>query len=76
MRGKFAICDEDHSLLNALVELIETPKKPVLEGTIANWIHEIVSVTKSCDYIKHSSTNLTPIQASLKEAEKVFIKIF
>ena len=51
-------------------------KKPVFLKGNASWIDEIDSVINKYNNRIHSSTKLTPIQASLKENEDLmFIKI-
>ena len=41
-------------------------KRPVFERGVANWIHVLPTITKQYRSRVHSSTKLTPIQASLK----------
>ena len=44
-------------------------KKPVFEKGDGNWIDVLQTITKQYNRRKHSSTKLTPIQASLKKNE-------
>ena len=44
-------------------------REPIFEKGNANWINEINTVTKQYNIRKHSSTQLTPIQASSKKNE-------
>ena len=44
-------------------------KRPVLEKSDGNWIDVIQTITKQYNNRIHSSTKLTPIQASLKKKE-------
>ena len=46
-------------------------KKPVFEKGNADWLSELPSVTKKYNHSIHSSTKMTPIQASRKSNEKV-----
>ena len=45
-------------------------KKPIFEKGNANWLSELPSVIKKYNNTTHSSTKLTPIQASKKSNEK------
>ena len=45
-------------------------KKPVFEKGNADWLSELPSVTKQYNNTIHSSTKMTPIQASKKSNEK------
>ena len=49
-------------------------KRPVFEKGDANWIDVLPTITKLYINRIHSSTELTPIQASLKKNEKYIIK--
>ena len=44
-------------------------KKVVIEKGDGNWINLLPTITKQYNNRKHSSTKLTPIQASLKKNE-------
>ena len=44
-------------------------KRPVFEKAEGNWIDILPTITKQYNKRKHSSTKLTPIQASLKKNE-------
>ena len=44
-----------------------SPKRPVSERGVANWIHVIPTITKQYFSRGHSSRKITPIQASLKK---------
>ena len=44
-------------------------KKPVFEKGDGNWIDVLQTITKQYNYRVHSSTKLTPVQASLKKNE-------
>ena len=46
-------------------------KKPVFEKGKADWLSELSSVTKQYNKTIHSSTKMTPIQASKKSNEKI-----
>ena len=50
-------------------------KKPVFERGDGNWIDFLSTITKQYNNKVHSSTNLTPIQASLKKNEDYVYKI-
>ena len=50
-------------------------KKPVFERGDGNWIDILSTITKQYNNKVHSSTNLTPIQASLKKNEDYVHKI-
>ena len=45
-------------------------KKPVFEKRKADWLSEFTSVIKQYNYTIHTSTKLTPVQASKKSNEK------
>ena len=49
-------------------------KKPVFEGGDANWIDVLQTITKQYNNRIHSSTKLTPTQASLKKNESFAYK--
>ena len=49
-------------------------KKPVFEKGGANWIDVLPTITKQYNNRIHSSTKLTPIQASLKKNEEYVYK--
>ena len=49
-------------------------KKPVFEKGDGNWIDVLQTITKQYNRRIHSSTKLTPIQASLKKNEGCFYK--
>ena len=49
-------------------------KKPVFEKGDGNWIDVLPKITKQYNNRKHSSTKLTPIQASLKTNEGLVYK--
>ena len=51
-------------------------KRPVFEKSDANWIDILPKITKQYNNRIHSSTKLTPIQASLKKMKDLFRKIF
>ena len=51
-------------------------KKPVFERGVANWIDVLPTITKQYNNRIHSSTKLTPIQASLKKNESYVYKNF
>ena len=44
-------------------------KRPVFENSLGNWIDVIPTITKQYNVRIHSSTNLTPIHASLRKNE-------
>ena len=44
-------------------------KKPVFERVDANWVDILSTITKQYNNRVHTSTKLTPIQASLKKSE-------
>ena len=44
-------------------------KQPVFEKGHCNWVHVLTTITNQCDNHIHSSTKLTPIQASSKKNE-------
>ena len=44
-------------------------KRPVFERGDSNWIDVLTTITKKYNNRTHSSTKLTPIQASLKKNE-------
>ena len=50
-------------------------KKPVFEKSDGNWIDGLPKITKQYNNKVHSSTKLTPIQASLKKNEGYVYKI-
>ena len=50
-------------------------KKPVFEQGNAKWIDILPTITKQYNKKVHSSTKLTPIQASLKKNEGFVYKI-
>ena len=47
----------------------DLPKRPVFENGDGNWIDVLPTITKQYNNRIHSSTKLTPIQASLKKNE-------
>ena len=49
-------------------------KKIVFEYGDANWLDVLPTITKQYNNTIHSSTKLTPIQASLKKTKKMFTK--
>ena len=49
-------------------------KRVVFEKSDANWIDILRNITKQCNNRVHSSTKLTPVQASLKKNEGYFYK--
>ena len=51
-------------------------KKPAFEKGDGNFIEVLPKITKQYNIRKHSSTKLTPIQASLKKNEGYVYKIF
>ena len=51
-------------------------KRPVFEKGDDNWIDISATITKQYNNRIHSSTKLTPIQASLKENKDSFTKIY
>ena len=51
-------------------------KKPVFEKGNANWISELPSVIKQYNNTIHSSTKMSPIQASKKSNEKLVFSNF
>ena len=56
---------KDHQLLNDLL------RKPVFLKGNADWVSELSSVIKHYDNTIHSSTKMTPIEASKKANEKL-----
>ena len=44
-------------------------RRPVFEKVDGNWVDELHTITKQYNNRKHSSTKLTPIQASIKKNE-------
>ena len=50
----------------AVIDLLE---RPVFEKDDGNWIDLLPTITKQYNIRVHTSTNLTPIQASLKKNE-------
>ena len=57
-------------MLKGLIVLSEISlKKPVFEKGDGNWIDVLQTITKQYNRRIHSSTKLTPIQASLKKNE-------
>ena len=59
-------------LLNSFDSLFVTLKKPVFLRGNADWLSELTSVVKQYNNTIHSSTKMTPIQASKKSNEKLF----
>ena len=53
----------------------DLPKRPVSEKGESNWIEVLPTITKQYNNRVHSSTKLTPIQASLKKNEGYVHKI-
>ena len=51
-------------------------KRPVFEKSDGNWIDVLSTITKQYNIRIHTSTNLTPLQASLKKNEGFVRKIF
>ena len=51
-------------------------KRPVFEKGDGNWIDVLPTITKQYNNRVHSSTKLTPIQASLKKMKDMFTKIY
>ena len=51
-------------------------KKPVFQSGTSNWVDILPTITKQNNYRIHSSTKLTPVQASLKKNEGFVYKNF
>ena len=64
--------DKGPSIAERVIETVgNLLKKPVFLAGNANWINELPSVIKQYDNTIHSSTKLTPNQASKKSNEKL-----
>ena len=50
--------------------------RPVFEKGDGNWIDVLQTITKQYKYRIHSSTKLTPIQASVKKMKDLFTKSY
>ena len=71
----FRLTDKAPSVVERIVRTIPNfLKKPVFEKRNAGWISELSSVTKKDKNTNHSSTKLTPNQASKKIIEKIVYK--
>ena len=51
-------------------------KRPVFENGDVNWIYVLPTITKQYNERVHSSTKLTPIQASLKKMKDLLTNIY
>ena len=63
--------DKGHSIAERVIKTIRNLlKKPVFEQGNADWLSELPSVVKKYNNTIHSSTKMTPIQASKKSNER------
>ena len=70
--GHYSRCtDKGPSIAERVIRTLRNLlKKPVFEKGKADWLSELPSVTKQYNNTIHSSTKMTPIQASKKSNEK------